>query len=184
MNRHPHAPIQFGFDNPIDHPQSHLLSIADVMAGMTALLGHQRDLELLDWRRDAADASPEMRGILYVLDACQMGIRDAVERIEAEPEQGGEEGTYPKLPVSQPSFDTGSDWKSAEEWARMGLSGIPTTCQNINNLAVREGWRENHPEKARPRRGRGGGWEYHYSLLPIEAMHEFEQMRVEQAQSA
>lgn len=44
----------------------------------------------------------------------------------------------------------------------MGLPGLPAHRKSIRNKAKREGW------LGRPRSGRGGGWEYHFSALPQE----------------
>jgi putative transposase len=49
-------------------------------------------------------------------------------------------------------------WLSAAELA--GLSGLPSTPQNITTRAKREGW------QSRARSGRGGGNEYAFSSLP------------------
>lgn len=52
------------------------------------------------------------------------------------------------------------EWFSAAEL--VGTTGLPSTPQNIKSKAKREGW------QSRPRKGRGGGSEYHISGLPIE----------------
>jgi putative transposase len=52
------------------------------------------------------------------------------------------------------------EWWTAAELA--GLPGVPGTAQNLNARARREGW------KCRPRKGRGGGSEYHLSALPSQ----------------
>lgn len=59
-------------------------------------------------------------------------------------------------------------WWTAAELAEAGLPDLPGTKRRINDLAGREGW-QNVPGKARRRKGRGGGWEYHWSLLPSRA---------------
>ncbi len=52
------------------------------------------------------------------------------------------------------------EWHSAKELA--GLEGMPGTPQNVKSRAKREEW------QSRPRKGRGGGNEYHISNLPTE----------------
>jgi len=47
----------------------------------------------------------------------------------------------------------------------VGWPGLPRSIRKFNELAEREGWRRD-PERARKRAGKGGGWEYHVSLLP------------------
>lgn len=59
-------------------------------------------------------------------------------------------------------------WWSPAELAEAGLPDLPSSKRNVNALAAREGW-QNVPECARPRRGQGGGWEYHWTLLPVRA---------------
>ncbi|WP_313350501.1 transposase domain-containing protein [Paracoccus sp. (in: a-proteobacteria)] len=60
------------------------------------------------------------------------------------------------------------EWWTPEALAEAGLPDLPTTKRRINALADREGWRL-QPGKFRARAGRGGGWEYHWSLLPARA---------------
>jgi hypothetical protein len=52
------------------------------------------------------------------------------------------------------------EWFTAQELA--GAAGLPTTVQAINAKAKRDDW------KHQPRKGRGGGREYHLSSLPLE----------------
>src|SRR5690606_3550402 len=52
--------------------------------------------------------------------------------------------------------------------AAAGLPDLPTTRQGVELLAKRLDWRA-HPELARRRTGRGGGWEYNWRLLPARA---------------
>ena len=65
------------------------------------------------------------------------------------------------------------DWWSAQDLAEAALRGLPKTKRKINELALAEGWafktRANGQALARPRAGRGGGLEYHVSLLPPAA---------------
>ncbi len=60
------------------------------------------------------------------------------------------------------------EWWTADELADSGLPDMPATQRGVSILAKREGWRA-HPEFARRRAGRGGGWEYHWKLLPLRA---------------
>jgi len=60
------------------------------------------------------------------------------------------------------------EWWTPDALAEAGLPDLPTTKRRVNALAEREGWRVN-PGKSRPRAGRGGGWEYHWTLLPVRA---------------
>ncbi|MDO5648359.1 transposase [Paracoccus sp. (in: a-proteobacteria)] len=59
-------------------------------------------------------------------------------------------------------------WKSPAGWAAEGLNGMPKTMQAIALVAQSE-WRALGHGKARKRKGRGGGWEYHVSCLPDAA---------------
>lgn len=58
-------------------------------------------------------------------------------------------------------------WYSAQELADLALPALPGTKRRINELAAREGW--DRGGFARERHGRGGGTEYHLSLLPSAA---------------
>lgn len=66
-----------------------------------------------------------------------------------------------------------SEWFSAAELASMALPGLPGTTQGIQSRAERECWANRKDMSGgalvRKRAGRGGGLEYHYSLLPSEA---------------
>jgi hypothetical protein len=53
----------------------------------------------------------------------------------------------------------------------MGLPGLPTERSAMAHFARRARWHKT--DKARPRAGRGGGLEYHFSLLPPEAKIDF-----------
>ena len=59
-------------------------------------------------------------------------------------------------------------WWSAAEIADAGLPDLPGTKRRVNAIADREGWASD-PKSARKRAGRGGGWEYHWSLFPARA---------------
>jgi len=60
------------------------------------------------------------------------------------------------------------EWWTAEELAAAGLPDLPGTRQGIEASARRQGWRS-QPDSARRRKARGGGWEYHWTLLPVQA---------------
>jgi putative transposase len=63
------------------------------------------------------------------------------------------------------------EWFSAAEVANMNLPDVPTTKANVIAMADRLLWRR--PDQInrwwRIREGRGGGYEYHYSVLPLSA---------------
>ena len=59
-------------------------------------------------------------------------------------------------------------WLTSSELADLALPGMPTSKRNVNLLAEREDWAR-FSALCRPRSGRGGGVEYHISLLPIAA---------------
>lgn len=63
------------------------------------------------------------------------------------------------------------EWFTAEELAGLGLPAIPNTKRGVNLLAQREAWAEPGFEGVhwRTRQGRGGGTEYHWSVLPEAA---------------
>ncbi|WPY94705.1 transposase domain-containing protein [Limimaricola variabilis] len=60
------------------------------------------------------------------------------------------------------------EWWSAAELASAGLPDLPSTKQGVALLIKRQSWLTD-PERARRRSGRGGGWEYHWTLLPSRA---------------
>jgi len=62
------------------------------------------------------------------------------------------------------------EWMTAAEIARLKLTATPHTERGINLIASSEDWRES--TLARRRSGRGGGWEYHFNLLPEAAINE------------
>lgn len=78
------------------------------------------------------------------------------------------------LPVEAPSgLCLGNAWLSAQEIATAALTGMPRTKRKVNERARSENWAfRTAPDGtplARPRSGRGGGLEYHVSLLPPAA---------------
>lgn len=57
------------------------------------------------------------------------------------------------------------EWWTAKELADAGLIDMPRAQRSVNEMAERLNWRA-YPSVARRRPGRGGGWEYHWTLLP------------------
>lgn len=70
----------------------------------------------------------------------------------------------------------GKSWFTAAELADLALPGLPGSKRKINERADRENWAlrvdDNGTPRARARRGRGGGLEFHISLLPDAAKAE------------
>lgn len=64
-------------------------------------------------------------------------------------------------------------WFTAQELADLRLPGLPNAKRKINERAAAERWALMTDDQigplARPRAGRGGGLEYHFSVLPIAA---------------
>ncbi len=63
------------------------------------------------------------------------------------------------------------EWFSAAELAALALPGLPATKPNVLAYADRCGWLapDKRDDQWRTRKGRGGGVEFHYSLLPEAA---------------
>lgn len=61
-----------------------------------------------------------------------------------------------------------NDWLTAREIASEALPDMPNTERGVQLVAERSAW-NNHPSYARRRKGRGGGQEYHYRILPTLA---------------
>ena len=59
------------------------------------------------------------------------------------------------------------EWFTAKELADAKLPGMPATRAGIEKVGERQGWRAS--AHVRKRAGRGGGFEYHISLLPNAA---------------
>lgn len=59
-------------------------------------------------------------------------------------------------------------WWTAEEMAEARLPDLPGSKRGVNLHADQHGWRS-APGCARRKSGRGGGWEYHWSVLPMSA---------------
>jgi len=68
---------------------------------------------------------------------------------------------------------TAQEWFTVAELAEMSLPGLPTTKRGVQMIAEREDWSMTIDGEgmacSRPRKGRGGGVEYHLSLLPDAA---------------
>ncbi|WP_440411085.1 DDE-type integrase/transposase/recombinase [Neorhizobium petrolearium] len=60
------------------------------------------------------------------------------------------------------------EWLTAREIAAEALPDLPTTESAVIRYAERGVW-DTHPTYARKRKGRGGGMEYHYRILPTLA---------------
>lgn len=63
------------------------------------------------------------------------------------------------------------EWWTAADLAAADLPDMPATQQGIDSYAKSRGWRAQQGF-ARRRAGRGGGWEYHWRLLPARAQRE------------
>ncbi|MDB5658346.1 MAG: Integrase, catalytic region [Cypionkella sp.] len=61
------------------------------------------------------------------------------------------------------------EWWTAEEIAVAALPDLPASKRGVNMHAERLCWRENGPNSARRREGKGGGWEYNWQLFPDRA---------------
>lgn len=65
-------------------------------------------------------------------------------------------------------------WWTAQELALQTLPGLPTTKRKINETAEQQGWANRTSAAAqalsRARKGKGGGLEYHYTVLPVQAV--------------
>jgi len=65
-------------------------------------------------------------------------------------------------------------WWTAQELALQTLPGLPTTKRKVNEVAAQQGWAERSDASgrklSRKKAGRGGGVEYHYSVLPTPAV--------------
>lgn len=56
-------------------------------------------------------------------------------------------------------------WWTADELAKANLPEMPGTTQGVTLLASRDNWRA-IPNGSCKKSGRGGGWQYHWSVLP------------------
>ncbi|MCA8880365.1 MAG: Mu transposase C-terminal domain-containing protein [Rhodobacteraceae bacterium] len=59
-------------------------------------------------------------------------------------------------------------WWTADEIAAEALPDLPATKRGVNMVGERANWR-GQAGRARRRAGRGGGWEYHWTLFPVRA---------------
>lgn len=70
------------------------------------------------------------------------------------------------------------EWFSAAELASLKLPDLPGTHRGVRRKMIREGWDDarqpNRLPARRRRKGRGGGSEYHVSLLPPAAFNDLE----------
>jgi putative transposase len=58
-----------------------------------------------------------------------------------------------------------ADWFTPAEIAAASKGEVPASARGLNRVILRDGWNRD-PNKCRARTGRGGGFEYHVSLLP------------------
>ncbi len=72
-----------------------------------------------------------------------------------------------------------SDWLTASEIAALRLAGMPATKRGVLKHAEHHGWRAT--TRVRRRTGKGGGWEYHVSLLPDAALDDLLSRRLAEA---
>lgn len=67
----------------------------------------------------------------------------------------------------------GAEWFTLAELADLKLRGFPRTKRGVGVVAEREGWAGARTVAGEPlarrRKGRGGGLEYHFTLLPLAA---------------
>ena len=70
----------------------------------------------------------------------------------------------------------GKTWFTAAEIADLALPGLPKSKRKVNERADKEDWKAAISKAglplARMRKGRGGGLEFHVSLLPSSAQAE------------
>lgn len=59
-------------------------------------------------------------------------------------------------------------WWTSDELAASGLPQMPGTKRGVNVMAERGAWRS-LSGAARKKPDRGGGWQYHWSVLTVEA---------------
>lgn len=60
------------------------------------------------------------------------------------------------------------EWLTPAEILELGVASLPTSISKLQELIARENWRGDET-RCRVRFGRGGGYEYHVSLLPSDA---------------
>lgn len=66
------------------------------------------------------------------------------------------------------------EWLTVAEIAELGLPDLPKTKRGVSLRAEAEGWDKN-PAYSRGREGKGGGFEYHFRLLPTLAQVDYMQ---------
>ncbi|PKR90901.1 integrase [Pleomorphomonas diazotrophica] len=66
------------------------------------------------------------------------------------------------------------EWFTAREVAELKLRDLPTSESAVVRYAARKGWNDD-PARCRNRTGRGGGLEYHLSLIPTLAWADYHQ---------
>lgn len=90
--------------------------------------------------------------------------------------------TFIQGEVLDTARDDAREWFTAAELAELGLPGVPNDKRAVNRLARDQRWRTtfdtNGHALARPRQGRGGGDEYHFSLLPGAARLELARRQI------
>ena len=59
-------------------------------------------------------------------------------------------------------------WWTVQEIASANLADLPATVRGVQRQIDRHNWRA-APNCARRRKGKGGGWEYHWTLFPTRA---------------
>lgn len=73
-----------------------------------------------------------------------------------------------------------NEWLTALEIVELQLPGMPKTKRGVNKLANVEAWHQRinaaGDALTRRRKGQGGGFEFHYSLLPTRAQAKFVQL--------
>jgi len=79
-------------------------------------------------------------------------------------------------------------WLTPQRLAELGLPGLPKGLDNLYKVIRRDDWRCSvdlaGDPLARQREGQGGGWEYHYSLLPSAAQARLMRLAVREAAPA
>ena len=104
-------------------------------------------------------------GMEYHITLLPKAVRAALEQEMSEDDV--DENAQPPQAVRPTAF---KEFLTAREIAEAvneaGLTGFPRTVQKINDYAVRNGWKALPSNLARKRTGRGGGFEYHFTLLP------------------
>ncbi|MEL6586792.1 MAG: transposase domain-containing protein [Pseudomonadota bacterium] len=61
------------------------------------------------------------------------------------------------------------EWWSVPELLDAALPGLPSSRRGVDKLIAREAWQADAERARRRSRGHGGGWEYHWTMLPERA---------------